>query len=153
MSECHISRRQFVKTTSAGAAAIALLSGSDAMAGWFDPKPIDPITLDLTKPENAVLRTVGGALKVSNTSDKHKPIIVIRSSDTEVVAFSSKCTHDGCEISLPVKGTMVCPCHDSQFDTKGAATKGPARKNLKSFSATLAGDVLTITEPQKESAK
>jgi Rieske Fe-S protein len=48
------------------------------------------------------------------------------------VVFSNRCTHVGC----PAQATSVgfaCPCHGSQFDTRGARVAGPALRPLDRF--------------------
>jgi Rieske Fe-S protein len=92
------------------------------------------------------LLKVGGAQKFANPLDKKKPIIVTKISESAYAAFSSRCTHLGCEVSLPENDIIVCKCHKSKFDMRGKVTNGPAKKDLKAFSATLEGTILTIRE-------
>jgi Rieske Fe-S protein len=147
-----ISRRAFLQTAGKDALTVALAApfiGSNLMASSKSvPVPMESITLDVTKPEYAVLGQTGGALKIPNPQDKKKPIIVSRTSDTTVAAFSSKCTHWGCEVPLPANNTIECHCHGSVFDASGKVIKGPAHKNLYQFSATLAGSIITIKDPE-----
>lgn len=150
MENKSFSRREFIATVGKSAAAIAVLApvfGSNVAAmGKSIPVAMEPITLDLTKQEYKVLAQAGGALKIPNPHDAKKPIIVTRSSETTVAAFSSKCTHWGCEVSLPVNNVITCPCHGAAYDTNGKVTHGPAKKDLKTFSATLNGTIITIKE-------
>jgi cytochrome b6-f complex iron-sulfur subunit len=141
-----ISRREFCADIGKGAIAVALavpLSGIETEA---KSAPMTPITLDLTIPEYAVLANVGVAVKISNPHDKKKPIIVSRLSETEVAAFSSKCTHFGCEVSLPINGVITCPCHKAQFDASGKVLHGPAKKDLKAFDVALNGTTVVIKD-------
>jgi Rieske Fe-S protein len=150
MENKNFSRREFIATVGKSAAAIAVLApvvGSNLAAmGKSVPVAMEPIALDLTKQEYNVLAQAGGALKIPNPHDAKKPIIVTRSSETTVAAFSSKCTHWGCEVSLPVNNVITCPCHGATYDVNGKITHGPARKDLKTFSATLNGTIITIKE-------
>jgi Rieske Fe-S protein len=103
--------------------------------------------IDLNQPANQTLNSVGGALKFTDVPGYEQPIIVIRISETEVVAFSSACTHAGCEIDLPVNGIMVCPgpCgHGSRFNLSGERVSGPATSPLEEIQATLAGNQITL---------
>jgi Rieske Fe-S protein len=52
-------------------------------------------------------------------------------------AFSATCTHQGCTLPTPVRGTITCPCHGAQFDANGAVTRGPARTSLAHYSVTV----------------
>ncbi len=147
-----ISRRAFLRTAGKDTLTIALAApfiGSELFASSKAvPVPMEPIMLDVTKPEYAKLAQPGGALKIPNPHDKKKPIIVSRTSETTVSAFSSKCTHWGCQVPLPANGEIKCPCHGSIFDASGKVIKGPAHKNLYSFSATLDGSIITIKDPE-----
>ena len=143
------SRREFLSTAAKGAllaGVVAPLCGSGLMAKGKS-LPIQSITLDLTRPEYQLLTRVGGALKIAYPGDKSTAIIVSRVSETAVVAFSSKCPHLGCEVSLPENNLIKCACHASTFDGNGHVTHGPAKDDLRRFSASLTGAVLTIAEP------
>jgi Rieske Fe-S protein len=148
MNHEKLDRREFI--SEAGkcvvlAGLLAPIAGSAAAAvKGAKPAPMQPVVLDLDKPEYQLLKLVGGAMKISDPRDKKKPIIVIRTSDARVTAFSSRCTHWGCEVPLPAGGVIACPCHGSRFDAEGKVTHGPAKKDLNAFKATLKGTILTI---------
>lgn len=96
------------------------------------------ITIDLTSDTYKNLLEVGGYVYKDN-------IIIIRVSDTQYVALSSICTHQGCTVEYSSSDTeVVCPCHGSKYTTAGVVTEGPAPKNLKKYSVTVDGDILTI---------
>ena len=63
---------------------------------------------------------------------EHDPCLLVRTSDTEFVAFSQKCTHLSCAvIPRPEEGIFFCPCHEGRFDLRsGAPTAGPPRRPL-----------------------
>jgi Rieske Fe-S protein len=151
MHDRKISRRTFLRTAGKDALTVALAApfiGSNLMASSKSvPVPMEPIMLDVTKPEYEILGKAGGALKIPNPHDKKKPIIVSRISDTAVAAFSSKCTHWGCEVPIPNDNVIKCECHGSVFDGSGKVIKGPAHKNLPQFTATLEGSIITIKDP------
>jgi cytochrome b6-f complex iron-sulfur subunit len=101
------------------------------------------LCLDLTDPMNKDLTAAGGALVVDGANDT---IMVVRVSDTEVVALSAICTHAGCENLYTASSmTLDCPCHGSQFSLAGAVLRGPARRTLKVYTAMLSGATITIT--------
>jgi Rieske Fe-S protein len=143
-------RREFIKTV--GTAALAATISSPIFrfetfaASGKPPTPMVPIVLDLTKPEYAALTKPGGALKIPNPHDNKKPIIISRISDMLVSAFSSKCTHRGCEVPLPEKNVILCPCHYATFDATGKVMRGPAKKDLFAFSATFEGKTITVKD-------
>lgn len=57
------------------------------------------------------------------------PLLLVRTGDTTVAAFSAVCPHQGCTV-LPEGEAFACPCHGSQFAADGAVTAGPARAGL-----------------------
>ena len=51
-----------------------------------------------------------------------------------VKAFSTVCTHAGCQLIKEVNGLITCPCHGSQFEaSSGKPVKGPAFNPLRSL--------------------
>lgn len=98
----------------------------------------DAITVDLTNNDFADLQTIGGFAYSGN-------IIIIRSGENSYLAFSKICTHEGCTVAYNhSEGELPCPCHGSVFSTSGAVLEGPASANLKQYSVSKSGDVLTI---------
>jgi Rieske Fe-S protein len=80
---------------------------------------------------------VGGA--VAAESSDGKPIIVSRPTESEVVAFSAICTHQGCTVAPG--DPLTCPCHGSTYDlATGENTGGPAPKPLTEIAVTVDGD-------------
>lgn len=78
---------------------------------------------------------VGGALAVSDGA-----IILAQPTAGTVLAFDSKCPHQGCKVA--VSGTeLACPCHGSKFDVAtGDVTNGPATTGLTKVDVTVDGD-------------
>ena len=101
------------------------------------------LCIDLADAANAALTKPDGALLIDSANDT---IMVIRVSDATVIALSAICTHAGCSMDfVPADHLINCPCHGSQFDEDGAVLRGPARRPLKTYVATLANNVITIT--------
>jgi Rieske Fe-S protein len=148
MTSSRCTRRIFLSTVGQAACAATIVSPLAGFSAFAKQKTMNPVTLDLTKPDNQALTKIGGALKIPNPLNKKRPLIVIRLSETEVTALSSKCTHLYCELPLPVDGVMTCPCHKGQFNTSGAVLKKPPKKPLQKFGAVLQGDIITISAPQ-----
>lgn len=99
--------------------------------------------IDLTDTANKELTATGGAMLVDMSGDT---IMVVRISDTEVVALSAICTHAGCSMDyVPGQKVLDCPCHGSQFATDGTVLRGPAVRNLRVYGVTLANNMITIT--------
>jgi cytochrome b6-f complex iron-sulfur subunit len=57
-------------------------------------------------------------------------VLLVRASG-EVRAMSARCTHLGCTVSLTADGgSLICPCHGSEYDLDGGVTRGPAPRAL-----------------------
>ncbi|MFG1700134.1 Rieske (2Fe-2S) protein [Nonomuraea sp. NPDC049309] len=60
-------------------------------------------------------------------------------------AFSSLCTHKGCQVGTPEDNVIRCACHGSEFAAdSGKATKGPATAPLASFQVKVEGDGIVV---------
>ena len=60
--------------------------------------------------------------------------IVSQPQEGTFKAFSSTCTHQGCQVNVQGGAKIVCPCHNSQFSlSDGAVQGGPAEKPLESY--------------------
>jgi cytochrome b6-f complex iron-sulfur subunit len=101
------------------------------------------ICIDLSDASNKELSAAGGAMLVDMTNDT---VMVVRVSDTQVVALSAICTHAGCSMDYVASQALVnCPCHGSQFSTAGNVLRGPANRALRVYTATLANNMVTIS--------
>lgn len=58
-------------------------------------------------------------------------VVLTRGPGDTVHAFSSQCTHQGCQVNKVSGGQIFCPCHGSVFDANtGAVRQGPASSPL-----------------------
>ncbi|WP_406434548.1 Rieske (2Fe-2S) protein [Streptomyces sp. NBC_00631] len=58
-------------------------------------------------------------------------VVVSRSADGALKAYSTICTHAGCPIDRLQGTTLVCPCHGSEFDAlTGKVVRSPATEPL-----------------------
>ncbi|HEY5690011.1 MAG TPA: Rieske (2Fe-2S) protein, partial [Cyclobacteriaceae bacterium] len=65
--------------------------------------------------------------------------ICVYQNENEVTALFMQCTHQGCEVN-PNPYSLVCPCHGSEFDTKGKVINPPAEEPLTAYSVTEDAD-------------
>src|SRR5262245_35043913 len=74
---------------------------------------------------------VGGAVTFAYPT-KHDDCILVRTGETQVVAFSQRCTHLSCAVRPDVaSGIFQCPCHEGSFDlASGRPIAGPPRRPL-----------------------
>jgi len=63
---------------------------------------------------------------------EHDPCLLVRTGDTEFVAFSQVCTHLSCAvIPRPEENIFLCPCHEGKFNLRtGNVVAGPPRRPL-----------------------
>jgi nitrite reductase/ring-hydroxylating ferredoxin subunit len=60
-------------------------------------------------------------------------------------AFDAVCPHEGCTVASFDGGRIVCPCHQSHFDsTTGDRVSGPAQTGLAPKTITVTGDTFTV---------
>ena len=120
-----LDRRTVLRGACAGCAGLALAAcgGSSttdspaAASSPASPAPPKPLaTLADLKVDDAV---------AARAPDGRR-MLLTRISDTAVVAFSSKCTHQGCTVE-PDGAKLACPCHGSVYDARtGKVLHGPA---------------------------
>ena len=61
-------------------------------------------------------------------------VIVLQSPEQKLLAFSSKCTHEGCTVTyLPGQSVIWCPCHDGRYDLNGRVLSGPPPQPLPEY--------------------
>lgn len=134
-----LSRRSFISNGGVAALAVGTLalagcSGS-APAGSSDPTGgLAPGTLILPLDELAVGDTA--AVTVERVG-----ILLNRTAENTVVAFSAVCTHQGCL----VEASFRCPCHGSRFDAAtGERLAGPARLPLPAIAVEVVDGNIVI---------
>ena len=70
-------------------------------------------------------------------------LVVTQPEEGTFKAFSSKCTHQGCQVTK-VSSTIDCPCHNSKFSiADGSPESGPASSPLPETAVKLDGDNVT----------
>ena len=89
---------------------------------------------------------VGGSL-VFDYPNQHDTSILVRLSETELVAFSQKCTHLSCAvIPKPDQGVFHCPCHEGLFDLRtGRVLAGPPPRPLPRIAIEIRDGVIYAT--------
>jgi Rieske Fe-S protein len=60
------------------------------------------------------------------------PVCLYRHADDDYSALYMKCTHQGCRVDA-FASALVCPCHGSEFDTRGRVSQSPAETDLQTF--------------------
>ncbi|GAA3031050.1 Rieske (2Fe-2S) protein [Streptosporangium longisporum] len=76
---------------------------------------------------------------------KDEKIVITQPTAGQFKAFSSACTHQGCDVDKVADGTIDCPCHGSKFKiTDGSVVDGPATKPLPEKTIKVDGDSITL---------
>jgi menaquinol-cytochrome c reductase iron-sulfur subunit len=149
----HISRRDFIKlTTAAVGTFIGAAVGLPAIDYLIDPAlkststdawiPLGKLeTFEIGTPTlvSFTRSTVNGWEQTANSYG----VFVLRTSDTETLVLSNKCTHLGCHVNWHEdKQEFICPCHDAQFDIDGKVLGGPPPRPLDRY----AGDQVKVED-------
>jgi Rieske Fe-S protein len=127
VSEEEVTRREFARYLVLGAGTIAV--ANVGIAAWTqlrtinagEPRAIIPLA-DVAVSEPYLFRY----------PEDDDPAILVRLSDTEVVAFSQKCTHLGCVVYYESdEERWHCPCHEGNFEARtGDVISGPPTRSL-----------------------
>lgn len=81
---------------------------------------------------------VGGTHKFNSSQGA---AILIRMTESKMVAYTTKCTHEGCTVQFnPGRTLLECPCHGATFDpAKDAAPTRPASRPLTKVNVAIQG--------------
>ncbi len=134
-------RKEFISMLGIG--AITALTASQLTGCSKDGDPVKnqvDFSLDLNAAENASLLNPGGYLIKQG-------IIIALTLDSNYIAVSSICTHQGSTIEFEAGANRFhCPNHDSLFSTTGSVVVGPATQALKRYSTELTNSSLRVFE-------
>lgn len=77
--------------------------------------------------------------------------LVVRLSDSKLVAYDQKCTHLSCAVMPDVgEGRLHCPCHKGVFDMEtGRPIAGPPRRPLPRIELEIRGDEIYATDVER----
>lgn len=146
-----VSRRVVLSGTAAGAALViaGCSQGSDpattssapstpaAGGGSSSPATGGSSTQATTPQGDPVVATdqikVGSGVILASDA-----MVVTQPTQGTFVAVSNVCTHQGCPVSTIEDGNILCPCHNSKFDLRGAVVQGPATEPLPAVAITVA---------------
>jgi len=132
MSKTSLSRRDFLKLTSAAILTAVGVLGLDGLFRFMktQTEPLPPTEFDLGPASNYP--------SGSRTVIPDIPAVLIH-AQSGFMAISMVCTHLGCTVESKPEG-FACPCHGSRFDLQGNITRGPAQKPLNSLRTGITSD-------------
>jgi cytochrome b6-f complex iron-sulfur subunit len=76
-----------------------------------------------------------------------RPVLLIRTSETEWRAFDGTCTHLNCTVQYLQEGRQIwCACHNGLFDLNGKVVSGPPPRALTQYEVHVRGDEVVISK-------
>ena len=110
---------------------------------------------DVTPPEGSVEMGAASAVgvgKAAKLTHGSTTVIVSQPSSGEYKAFSTVCTHQGCQIQVQDSNRIVCPCHGSEYAVAdGSVVHGPAEEALTSYPVQVKGGKIFVTHTSNDS--
>ena len=76
-----------------------------------------------------------------------KPVLLVRTADDQLRAFSATCTHLDCTVQYRNDmGVIWCACHNGKYDLNGRNISGPPPRPLDEYRVTVQGDDVLISK-------
>lgn len=104
---------------------------------------------DVTPPEGSVEMGAASAVgvgKAAKLTHGSTTVIVSQPSSGEYKAFSTVCTHQGCQVQVQDSNRIVCPCHGSEYAVAdGSVVHGPAEEALTSYPVQVKGGKIFVS--------
>lgn len=74
-----------------------------------------------------------------------RTVFLVKTSDTQVAALDSTCTHLGCRVSWDAETQeLKCPCHGGVYDATGAVKAGPPPAPLATLTTRVEGNQVLV---------
>ena len=153
-------RRDFVKSSGAvlcscvtGIGRGSLISCEDNSYDSYDTDQ-DPntgdisISIDISLPEHSMLSEINGTSFLSANVIDSKGLLLVRSSNSTIKAFSRRCTHSSYQV-VPYSSNGIANCsssHGGSFDLNGNVVNSPPVSSLKSYETLLENNILKISK-------
>jgi len=135
-----LSRRDFLQTAWFSLGGIVALELGGLTLAYLQPR--------LTEGEFGSIITVGQVSDYPPGSVTHISngrFYLVRLEDGGFIAVYQRCTHLGCSVPWDqTLGKFVCPCHNSQFTTKGEVLNPPAPRPLDIFPITIEDGLIKV---------
>jgi cytochrome b6-f complex iron-sulfur subunit len=135
-------RRDFLNVAVGGSAVAFAAAMAYPAARFVQPRTrVDTGTVTVGKLEDF---PIGGAKTVLFHD---RPVLVLRSSDGHMRAFSAICSHLHCIVGFSAeKNQIECPCHQGVYSVDGQVVSGPPPRPLEELVVTInEGSVLLST--------
>jgi Rieske Fe-S protein len=136
-AEEEVTRREFARYLVLGTGALA--AGNLGLAVWTQLRSINR---GEPRPIVAASDVATGETYLFRYPTDADPAVLLRVSDSEVVAFSQKCTHLGCVVYFEADhDRWHCPCHEGNFEAvTGEVISGPPERPLGKIDVEIRDD-------------
>ncbi|MFZ1688671.1 MAG: Rieske (2Fe-2S) protein [Flavobacteriales bacterium] len=137
-------RRKFILDSCRACAALAAIPAIATLEGCGGAKalmlepPEGSNTLDV--PTSNFAKSSYVVVKTKKVGDD---LLVAKQPDGSYKALVKRCTHKGGPLSVD-GSDLKCSWHGSRFSMSGAVVNGPAAAPLKTYPATLEGEVVKV---------
>ncbi|MCK5103292.1 MAG: Rieske 2Fe-2S domain-containing protein [Cyclobacteriaceae bacterium] len=75
-----------------------------------------------------------------------KPVILIKTENSEFKAFAATCTHLDCIVQYKEDTKQIwCACHNGVYDLNGRTVSGPPPRALDNYTVKIVKDEIIIT--------
>lgn len=138
------SKRSFLKVVLSG--GLLALAGAVLYPIYAYLKPPKQSEVEVTSVKAGKL---SGLEKDSGTIVKFgsRPVILIRTAEDHLRAFSATCTHLDCTVQYKKElGLIWCACHNGKYDLNGRNVSGPPPRPLDEYRVILQGDEISISK-------
>jgi nitrite reductase/ring-hydroxylating ferredoxin subunit len=137
--EKYVNRRQFAKFLVLTSAGMFVGNLWILVKSWLTKTPVYPLRSIAKLSEIPV-----GGSKLFTYPTAADPCILVRTGETELAAFSQKCTHLSCAVYYQRESNRFeCPCHQGYFAAKdGRVLQGPPQRPLPRILLQQKGDEL-----------
>ena len=153
-------RRDFVKSSGAvlcscvtGIGLGSLISCEDNSYDSYDTDQDSntgdiSISIDISLPEHSMLSEINGTSFLSANVIDSKGLLLVRSSNSIIKAFSRRCTHSSYQV-VPYSSNGIANCsssHGGSFDLNGNVVNSPPVSPLRSYETLLENNILKISK-------
>ena len=153
-------RRDFVKNSGAvlcscvtGIGLGSLISCEDNSYDSYDTDQDSntgdiSMSIDISLPEHSMLSEINGTSFLSANVIDSKGLLLVRSSNSTIKAFSRRCTHSSYQI-VPYNSNGIANCsssHGGSFDLNGNVVNSPPVSSLRSYETLLENNILKISK-------
>ena len=77
----------------------------------------------------------------------NKPVIVVRTANGDLRAFSAVCTHLDCTVQYKRDmGLIWCACHNGKYDLNGRNIAGPPPRPLDEYRVIVQGEEVFVSK-------